>query len=116
MSKSSQVLTEVGDTLGKPVARPLGPFESLFNAYPVVQAIVQILSTPDAMSLCITTPYLWRLLEGNRAFHTFSSRHNCIDVNKPVETLAEYRSLNTFKGGFTRDVYLLGCDVDILSN
>lgn len=106
-SKSSQVLTEVGDILRKPIARPLGPFESLFNAYPVVQAIVQTLSTPDVMSLCITTPHLWCLLARNRAFHTFSNHHNCIDVNKPVETLTEYRSRNTFEKFFTRDVDLL---------
>lgn len=33
--------------------------------------------------------------------------NHCINVNKPVETLTEYRSLNTFKRGFTRDVDLL---------
>lgn len=107
LRKSSQIPIEAGDILRKPVPRPLGLFESLFNAYPVVQAIVRYISTPDVMSLCITTPHLWRLLAGNRAFHTFSNHRNCIDLDKPVETLKEYRSRNTFEKFFTRDVDLL---------
>lgn len=86
----------------------LGPFELLFNAYPVVQAIVGYLPTPGFMSLCTTTPHLWRLLAGNRAFYRFSNNRNCINLNKPVESLKEYRSRNTFKGGFfTRDAVVL---------
>lgn len=105
--KHPQTPIEVGDILRKFVPRMLGPFESLFNAYPVVQAIVGYLSTPNVMSLCITTPHFWRLLAGNRAFHTFSNHRNCINLNKPVKSLKEYRSRNTFKGGFTRDADLL---------
>lgn len=101
--KGASLPQDCGDILRKSVARPLGPFESLFNAYPVVQSIVQNLSTPNVMSLCITTPHLWRLLAGNRTFHVFSNHYNCIDLRKPVGTLRQYLSRNTFPNFFTTE-------------
>lgn len=102
-AKLSRVSYDGGAILRKHVARPLGVFESLFNAYPVAQSIVQNLSTPEVMLLCITTPHLWQLLAGNRAFHVFSNHRNGVDLKKPVGTRGEYLSRNTFEKFFTTE-------------
>lgn len=99
-AKLAKVPLDGSVILRKEVSRPLGLFESLFAAYPVVQSIVQHLSTPDVMSLCITTPHLWRLLAENRSFHVFSNHHNVLDLAKPIRTLKEYYSRNIFEKFF----------------
>lgn len=102
---SARHQSELETILNKEVLRPLTLFESIFAAYPIVQSVVQNLTTPDVMVLSITTPVLRRFLKENCAFRVFSNHREVMATDGPNTTYGAFEHLRTYKS-FANNVHM----------